>query len=426
MNAANSGSLPGPDNITRVVLDNGIVVLVYENFAAQSVVIAGSLDTGSLYETPEQSGLASMTSGALMRGTQNRDFDTIHSNLEDIGADLDVGAGIHSTSFNGKALAEDLPVLIDLLSDVLRNPVFPEAQVERLRGEILTGLQYRQQDTRYRANRAFREALYPDNHPYHYSTRGTLETIPKLKVDDLKAFHQRTYGPRGMIVTIVGAVKSADAVKIVREKLGDWQNATQPPTPILPELPPIDETQRVAVNVPGKTQTDIVMGLPGPSRFAGDYRPATLANSILGQFGMMGRIGDEVREKQGLAYYAYSGIEGGHGPGPWSVSAGVNPSNVQKAVDSIIKELQRIIVEPVSDEDLADNKSYFTGHLPLQLESNEGIAASILNMEVYQLGLDNLLTFRDKINALTKEDLLAAAQKYLNPDAMVIAVAGPE
>src|SRR5215510_10980998 len=149
--SGNGTSLPGPDNITRVQLDNGIVVLVYENFAAQSVVMAGSVRAGSLYETPAQSGLASMTAGSMMRGTQHRDFDAIHSTLEDIGADVDVGAGTHNTSFNGKALAEDLPVIIDILSDVLRYPSFPAAQVERLRGEVLTGLQYRQHDTRFRA-----------------------------------------------------------------------------------------------------------------------------------------------------------------------------------------------------------------------------------------------------------------------------------
>jgi zinc protease len=422
----NGQSLPGPENITRVELDNGIIVLVYENDAAQSVVIAGSIRTGSLYEDPALSGLASVAAGALMRGTANRNFEAIHSALEDIGADLDIGAGVHTTGFNGKALAEDLPVLIDILSDVLQNPKFPKAQVERLRGEILTGLHYRQQDTRYRANRAFHENLYPDNHAYHYSTRGTLETIPQITLKDIKTFHKQQYGPAGMIVTIVGAVEAQKAIDIVRERLGDWRNPKQPPPAELPPLSSPEEVKRVSVNVPGKTQSDIVMGVPGPSRHAEYYRPAILVNSILGQFGMMGRIGEVVREKQGLAYYAYSSIEGGHGPGAWSINAGVNPANVQKAIDSMVGEVRRIVTEEVSDEDIDDNKSLFTGQLPLQLESNEGIAASILNMETYNLGLDNLLTFRDKINALTKEDLLKAVQHYWNPEGFVVAVAGPE
>ncbi|MBC7812645.1 MAG: insulinase family protein, partial [Burkholderiales bacterium] len=384
----NKPSLPGPENITRVVLDNGITILVYENFAAQSVVITGAVRAGSLYETPEKSGLGAMTASALLRGTQKRDFNTIHTELEEIGASLSFGGGVFNTSFFGHSLAEDLPTVADILADALRNPVFPEKPVERLRGEIMTGLQIRNQDTRYRANRAFRENLYPEGHPYHYASGGSLQTIPTLAIEDLRAFHAKHYGPQGMAVVIVGAVKAADAINIVRERLADWQNTNQPQPPTLPEVPPVPENRRVFVPLPGKSQSDIVMGVPGPSRFADDYMAATMVNSVLGQFGMMGRIGDVVREQHGLAYYAYSSVEGGHGPGPWMVSAGVNPANVELALESIVGELRRISDELVTDEDIADNMAYFTGHLPLQLENNEGIAGTLLNMEMFKLGLD--------------------------------------
>jgi zinc protease len=140
---------------------------------------------------------------------------------------------------------------------------------------------------------------------------------------------------------------------------------------------------------------------------------------------MMGRIGDVVREQMGLAYYAYSSLEGGQGPGAWSVNAGVNPQNVERAIEAIRAEIARLIAEPVTEEELADNQAYFTGILPLQLESNEGLAGTILNIETYDLGLDYLLTVRDHIRALTREDLLAAARHYWKPDALVISVAGP-
>jgi zinc protease len=140
---------------------------------------------------------------------------------------------------------------------------------------------------------------------------------------------------------------------------------------------------------------------------------------------MMGRIGASVREELGLAYYAYSQIDGGMGPGPWSIAAGVNPANVGLAIERIIDELRRLTSEPVSDQDLSDNQAYYVGHLPLQLESNEGIAGTLHNMELYHLGLDYLITYRDQICSLTKEDLLAAARHYLNPNALVIGVAGP-
>ncbi len=418
-------SLPGSHNITRVELENGIVVLVYENYAAQSVVLTGSLRAGSQFESPEQNGLASLTASMLLRGTEHYDFDAINEALESVGADLDVGGAIHRTNFSGKALAEDLPLLIDLLAEALRRPTFPADHVDRLRGEIMTFLQIRQQDTRYRAGRAFYETLYPDTHPYHYSTRGTLTTLPTLTVDDLRAFQQKYYGPHGMQIVISGAIKAADAVEIVRARFEDWRNDDQPELPPVPavDLPP--RTRRVDVALAGKTQSDIVLGVLGPSRFSPDFQAAQLVNSVLGQFGMMGRIGATVREKLGLAYYAYSSVDGGYAPSPWSVSAGVNPANVDLAVARISDELKRLIDEPVSESDLSDNQSYFTGRLPLQLESNEGIAGAILNMEIYQLGLDYLVNYKDTIMRLTSADLLAAARKYLHPDRLVIAVAGP-
>ncbi|MFN8450897.1 MAG: insulinase family protein [Anaerolineae bacterium] len=209
----------------------------------------------------------------------------------------------------------------------------------------------------------------------------------------LAQFHRQFYGASGMIVVVVGAVKAADAVQIVRDQLEDWQNADQPEQPALPDLAPVREAKRAVVPLPGKTQSDLVLGLPGPSRFSPDYQAASLANSVLGQFGMMGRIGRSVREELGLAYYAYSQIEGGFGPAPWSVVAGVNPANVELAIDRIREEIQRLTSEPVGEDDLSDNQAYHVGHLPLQLESNEGIAYTLRNIETFSLGLDYLVNY---------------------------------
>ena len=141
---------------------------------------------------------------------------------------------------------------------------------------------------------------------------------------------------------------------------------------------------------------------------------------------MMGRIGKSVREEKGLAYYAYSQVGGGHGPDSWTVSAGVNPDNVELAIDSVMEEVTHLITEEVSDDDIADNQSYFAGQLPLRLESNEGLASHIHGMESYSLGLDFLANYKDTIYRVTKDNMLKAAQKYLKPDEMVIAIAGPE
>ena len=419
-------SIPSASSIHRAQLENGLTLLVYENPAVRSVNIMGSLHAGSLYESPEKSGLASLTALALMTGTKSRSFDEIHSGLEDIGAEFGIRGYVHKIGLYGKALAEDLPRLLDIANDALRQPVFPEGHLERLRGERLTWLQYSSFNTRYRAAKAMREALYPPPHPYHCGTYGDEETTANISREDLVGYRETHFGPRGMILVIVGAVQADEVIQQAGELFGDWQNPHQPAVRGVAEPKGLTGGARRFVFVPGKTQSDIKMGAVGPSRYAEDYLPAQLANSILGEFGMMGRIGKSVREEKGLAYYAFSQLGGGHGPDPWSVVAGVNPDNVDLAVDSIMAEIERLISEVASDDDLADNQSYFTGRLPLRLESNEGIAAHIHGMESYGLGLNYLAEYKDRIYGISKDDLLKAAQNYLKPDKMVIAIAGPE
>ena len=419
-------SIPNSQNISRVEMDNGIVLLVYENSAVQSVNVMGSLHAGSLYEAPERSGLAAFVASALMTGTRTRSFDAIHAALEDNGADLGCRSHIHKLGFSGKSLAEDLTLLLETAGDVLRNPIFPTIHVERLRGEKLTWLQYSSFDTRYRAAKAMREALYPASHPYHRGTYGMEDTIEAISQAELKEFHRKQYGPRGMIVVIVGAVEASRAAEMVDDAFGDWLNPAQPDIPRVDRPEPTCPSDRYFVFVPGKTQCDISMGAIGPARNAANYLPAQLANSVLGEFGMMGRIGKRVREEKGLAYYAFSRLGGGHGPDPWTINAGVNPENVDLAIGSILDEIETLITCEVSDDDLADNQSYFAGRLPLRLESNEGIASAIHTMESFDLGLDYLANYKDMIDDIDKTDLLAAAKQYLRPENMVIAIAGPE
>ena len=416
---------PHSGSISRVKLDNGLTLLVYENAAVRSVNIMGSIHAGGIYETPDKSGLASLTALALMTGTANRSFDDIHSALEDIGAELAVRGDVHKIGLFGKALAEDLPRLLEIANDALRQPTFPDEHIERLRGERLTWLQYSSFNTRYRAAKAMRETLYPQPHPYHYGTHGTEETTAKISRGDLMRYQETHFGPRGMILVIVGAIQADEVIQQVTELFGDWQNPHQPAVAAVASPDKLANSRRQFVSVPGKTQSDIKMGAVGPARHAADYLPAQLANSILGEFGMMGRIGKNVREQKGLAYYAFSQLGGGHGPDPWSVSAGVSPDNVELALASIMEEIERLISETVSDDDLADNQSYFTGRLPLRLESNEGLASHIHSMESYGLGLDYLADYKDSIYRITKEDLLKAARNYLKPTEMATAIAGP-
>jgi zinc protease len=417
-------SIPGPEDITRSELPNGIVVLVRENHTSPSVVANGYLRVGAYDETPEQAGLAAFVADALMRGTHNRTFEQIYESLESVGASVGVSGVTHTTSFGAKSLVEDLSLVLDTLSDVVRHPVFPADGVEKLRGEILTDLEERAHDTRRMASLVFHELAYPDVHPYARSVAGYVETVRGLGRDGLATFHAEGYGPQGMVIAVVGAVETAAALAQIEAAFGDWQGRTFERAP-LPDAPRLAKVHQRFVPIPGKTQSDIVLGYPGPARTEPDFLEAVVCNSILGLFGMMGRLGENVREKQGLAYYSYSRVEGGPGPGAWRVIAGVNPANVEQAVASICAEIKRMCDEPVGEDELADNKAFITGSLPLRLETNEGVARYLLDIERYDLGWDYLQRYGALINEITLDQVQAVAQRWLDSDAYALAVAGP-
>ena len=417
-------NVPGPDTIQRREYPNGMIVLVKENFSSPVVVIDGVLNFGSVDVMRKQAGLASFTADLVMRGTQRRTFQQIYEEIESVGASVDVSAGLNRSGFGSKSLADDLPRVIDILADVLQHPTFPEVEIEKVRGEILTDLEERTNDTQRMASLTFRELLYPASHPYSISGSGYVETVTPLKRDDLERFYREHVGAQGMITTIVGAVKAEDAFRMWEDAFGNWAGAVSQRAP-LPDAPRLTQPRRKAVTVAGKTQSDLVLGFVGPARAAPDFMSAALCNSILGRFGLYGRLGEKVREKGGMAYYSYSSLEGGLGPGAWSVVAGVKPSNVDRAVSLIQGEIKRICDTKAPAKELADNKAFITGSLPLRLETNDGVADQITNMEMYGLGLDYLQKYVGMIDAITAAQVRSAAQAYLDADAYALAVAGP-
>lgn len=419
-----SHSLPGPYDVTRTVLPNGIVVLARANFNSPSVVVGGYLPCGSLFDPPEKLGLADFTALALMRGTEKYSFQQLYDLLESNAASLGFFGGTHNTGFSGHALAEDLPLLLDLTAEALDCPIFPPDEIERLRAQLLTGLAIRAQDTADMASLTFYQIAY-EGHPYALPEDGWPGTIQAISRDDLQEFHAAHYGPRGMVIAIVGAVEPKKAVEQVEKALGGWQNPRQPEPPALPPLKPLSRTVRRKVTIPAKAQSDIVLGTAGPIRKAPEYMAASLGNSVLGQFGLGGRIGEVVREKSGLAYYASSSLNNNIGPNAWTVGAGVNPKNVEKAIELIVRELRRFVGEGVTAEELADSQSNFVGRLPLSLESNAGVMHALLNIERFDLGLDYYQRYPALVRAVTPETVLETARRYLDPDKLAIAVAGP-
>jgi zinc protease len=416
-------SLPYSGNIHRVELPNGVILMAYHNPAVRSVNVMGSLLAGSAYEAPNERMVAAVMGDMLMRGSKQRDFDTIAADLEDIGAALDFGGRTFTLNYSGKALAEDFAHLLAMVGELLRYPAFPEEHLALVKEEMRTGLQVAMQDSRFRAGQAMREALYPVGHPLHQPLVGYAEALDAITPEALRRFHERVISPQRMTVIVVGAIEPLEVEREVQRILGDW-DAPAVARPMPPLAPQPAQELRLHTPLSGKTQTDVVMGRLGPSRLDPDYMIASLANSILGEFGMMGRLGASIREESGLAYYATSRLDPSVVQGVWSIAAGVADHNVELAVAKAKAEVRRLTEKLVSEDELADNKNYFIGNLPLRLESSAGIANMLEAMERYQLGLDYLLTYPDRMNAITREDVQRVASRYLDAEAFCISTAG--
>ena len=419
----NLKNLPGPDSISRSVLSNGITLLTFSNFNTYSVDLVGLLEVGAAADPREKLGLAHFTAAMLTRGTKKKSFAEFHELLESRGANLSFSCGSRHTWFHGKALAEDLEMLVSLSAESLRQPAFQSEYVRRLRNQLLAGLAIRDQDTSDIASLLFDQSLFP-GHPFGDPVDGFVETVKPIERDDLVNFHNSYYQPSKMILVAAGAIDGGQAKILAERYFGDWEHKGSDAFSI-PQVPdPPKSLVRKHRFIEEKSQTDLQIGTIGPSRISDDYLPIYLGNNILGQFGLMGRIGESVRSKSGLAYHASSSISGWQETGTWEFSAGLNPENLEKVIDLIRQEIKKFVQEPVSDEELADSKSHLIGRMPLSLESNSGIANGILTIERFNLGLDYYQRYPAMIDAITPTQILDASQKYLDPDRLVIASAG--
>ncbi len=421
--AAERPAYPGPHDITRITLKNGLTVLVRENHLAPVTVMEGSLRSGSVYVAAEQAGLASLTASMLMRGSENCNYDSFNERIEDVGANFSISSSDHSTDFGYTCLSEDFGSMLSLLSETLQRPLFPDEHLRRLRRQRLVSIQERDQDTSQVANLRFLEAMYGD-HPYGRSNIGYEETVQRITRQGMLDFYSDTFGPSSAVIAVSGDVETERVIEQIERQLGAW---TGPES--LPDIPAPDTRavqRQLTFELLDKVQADIVMGCPAVARDHPDFHPIRLANTILGRFGMMGRLGERIRGEKGLAYYAYSTYDASPLAGAWFANAGVNPYNAAITIESIMAEFERLGAQMVSSEELADSQAYMTGIVPLALETNEGIANTLLQMEWYGLGLDYLQRYNDIIYSITAEDVQRVAATYLQPDRCLTVLAGPE
>jgi zinc protease len=408
----------------RQALGNGLTVIAEQTATHPAVTIYITLHAGSGYDPGSAVGVSHFVSRVIDRGTERRSADEIAEALDGRGVALNTGVLRHSFTIGCTCLAEDLEAMLELIGDVLRRPSFPAAEVETRRAEIVTAIRQDQDNPAVLASEGLVARLYPGDHPYGRPTKGTIAGVEVMTRDTLAAFHRARFGPAGGIVVLVGDVERERAVAAAAAALGDWY---RPPAPVLvPPLAPKHLPRTLTMlPVPGKAQSDIAYGFTAVSRLDPAYYPLVLMNNVLGQYGLGGRLGDSIRERQGMAYYAFSSFDGNVGEGPLVVRAGVSPANVERTVASIDEEVTRMREDGVTPGELADAKRYLIGSLPRQLETNGGIAGFLQSAEFFGLGLDLDRRLPGLFDAVTLDQVRAASSALLDPQRATIVVAGP-
>ena len=419
---ASSFSLPP---VERRRLANGARLAAARRTTSETAVLAGLLVGGATRDPQGREGLTSLATAVAHRATASRSYDAIYDELDALGASLSMGAGPDAIDIAGKCLSRDWRVLAELMVDVLRRPAFPEDELAKARGQALTHLRQLDQDTRSVAERELGHLVYPEGHPLRAPVIGYHASLEALSRDDLVGCHASGSRPDTLILTLVGNVPSGDALGVLAGLLADWERPAEAPRqPSLAAEHPAD-AQRAEFAMADKTQSDIALGFKGIPRTHPDWVALDQATQIVGGMGLMGRLGDSVRDRQGLAYYVYARQREGFGDGLWTVRAGVNPANVDQAVASSLDEVRRIQDEPVSDQELADVQSYLVGVLPIRLETNDGIAGALNSIELYGLGDDYVERYPSIIRSVTRDDIQRAAQGHLTAERYSLAIAGP-
>lgn len=405
----------------RIVLKNGMVLLLSEKHELPMVTVSMAIKAGSVVEPGDKPGLASLTASLLTQGTAKRTANQISREIDFIGGSLSVSGGDDYASAGLRVLKKDIKTGFDLLSDVLMHPVFDQKEIDRKVKETLAAIQQQKEEPSVIAGEAFTKAVF-GSHPYGTTSDDVAAFLPKLTRQDLVDFYSRRYGPNDVIIAVVGDVTEKEIVSLLNERFKGWKPVAEG-TPARQAPPAIGAVtvKKLDKNI---TQANIAMGHVGISREDPDYYAVMIMNYILGGGGFSSRLMDNIRDNRGLAYDVHSSVSAQKEPGPFRVWMQTKSESANESIDEILKELKRIRTEPVSEKELTDAKAYLTGSFPLRMDTYAKIAGILTAIEIYNLGLDYPRKYPGLINAVTREDILRVAKKYIDPDRMVIVVLG--
>ena len=347
----------------REELANGAVILVQETSMTPAVTISATFRAGSVFDPPERPGLAYLTGRVLDRGTTTRSAAVLADELDDRGVSLRVSTNRQALTISCTCLSEDFEDILAIIVDVARNPTFPEAEIEKRRSEALTVLRQNEDNPGARAVEGVLELLYTKDHPYGRPSKGTALGVEQVSRAEMVGFHARRIRPGALSVAIVGDVAAEHALSCAFAALDGWR--TPPPEPVVLPLPPPNVSRRERlIAMPGKLQTDIAYGFTAVGRLDPRYYAYWMMNNILGQFGLGGRLADNIRERQGMAYYAFSTLDPAPLEAPLLIRAGVDPANVERALAAIDHEVRTLASAGPTATELDESRAYLIGSIP--------------------------------------------------------------
>ena len=408
----------------RSVLDNGVRVIAKRSNATPAVTLHAAFEAGTVFDPPSEPGVSHFVSRTIDRGTARHAADEIAERLENRGVSLAIAVNRHALSLVCTCLVEDLDVILATVADVVTQPAFPAPEVETRRGEIITMIRQDEDNPAAIAGEGLFSLLYGDVHPYGRRPRGSVDGVERVTAATLRAFHASRFRPGALSLVLVGDVEPARAIESATRAFSSW-NAAPPADPVFPPVPASGERRVRVIPMMNKAQADIAYGFTAILRSDPAYYAYWLMNNILGEYSIGGRLGDRIRERQGMAYYVFSALDANVVPGPLLIRAGVNPANVDRALASIDEEITRMAADGPTDQEVAESRQYLIGSMPRRLETNVGIANFLQMVEFFDLGMDFDVRVPDLLGRVTRDEVHAAARAVLDPAKAAVVVAGP-
>lgn len=406
----------------RRVLENNLTVLVAPVHKLPVVTVLAVTDAGAVAEPNGQEGVAQLTARALNEGTPKYDGEALTDYLEQLGTSVGGSADWDAASLSMTVLREHLDNAFARFADVLTSPTFPQAAIERLKGERIAEILQIESEPRELADEKFDEYVYEPSSRFRQPLGGARETVTALTREDVVAFHAARYRPSATTIIITGDVTADDAERMVRDTLHAWVDV--PTRRATASDSPARTTRSVRiVRKEDAPQSELRLGHVGVPRSSPDYFPITVMNAVLGGL-FSSRVNLNLREVHGYTYGASSAFDWRREAGPFVIGTAVASDVTGAAITETLKEVDRMRAEPISESERSLATSYLDGVFPIRYETTASIAAALATLVIYQLQPNWYDTYRERIRGVTVTEVLHAARTYLHPDAMQIVVVG--